>query len=427
LVIYVVQPGDSIYDISQLYGISPQKIINDNNLENPNMLVPGQTIVVLTDSVQHTVSRGDSLYSIAKDYGVTLNDLISANPQISNPSKLVVGQVINVPVKGEQLGTIEVNGYALPNIENSVLQATLPNLTYLSIFSYQVRFDGSLSTINDTPLIQAALNAGVAPMMVITNIEEGASFSSELARVILTNEQVQSNLINNIIQTLRAKNYYGLDIDFEYIYPENREDYNRFLRRITSVLRPLGYIVTTAIAPKTNANQQGLLYEAHDYPAHGVIVDHVIIMTYEWGYLYGPPMAVAPINEVRKVLNYAVSVIPSEKILMGMPNYGYDWTLPYTTNSVARSMTNTGAIELAAKVGAEIQYDTKAQAPFFNYYDSQGRKHIVWFDDARSIRARLQLVDTYNLGGVSYWTINNYFPQNWLILNSLYNVKKVSL
>ena len=148
-------------------------------------------------------------------------------------------------------------------------------------------------------------------------------------------------------------------------------------------------------------------------------------MTYEWGYTYGPPRAVSPINEVKKVLDYAVSVIPSEKILMGMPNYGYDWRLPYQPGTAARNISNAGAVALAKKYGAEIQYDEKSQAPFFNYYDENGNEHVVWFDDARSTEARLKLVDEYNLGGVSYWTISPYFPQNWLVSRSLYNTVKV--
>ena len=165
----------------------------------------------------------------------------------------------------------------------------------------------------------------------------------------------------------------------------------------------------TAIAPKTSAGQVGTLYEAHDYPVHGELVDFVIIMTYEWGYIYGPAMAVAPINEVRRVLDYAVTEIPPEKILMGMPNYGYDWTLPFVQGSAARTLSNTAAIAQASDVGAAINYDEKSQAPFYNYYDRQGRRHEVWFDDARSIRARLRLIYDYRLGGLSYWTIDNLF------------------
>jgi len=425
LVIHTVSPGESVYSIARFYGVSPSEIIQANRLTQPDALVVGQALVIPGNFTAHTVTAGESMYTIARDYGVSLSALLRTNPGITNYERLQIGQTVIVPVRPRKLGTIYVNGYAFPNISTDVLRDTLPYLTYLSIFSYQVRPDGSLSPINDTPLIEAARRANVAPMMVITNIEEGASFSSALANAILTNEQVQNTLINNIISVLDSKNYHGLDVDFEYIYPQDRENYNNFMRKLSSRLRALGYILTVALAPKLSADQRGLLYEAHDYPVQGALVDHVILMTYEWGYTYGPAMAVSPINMVARVLDYAITAIPSEKILMGMPNYGYDWTLPFVQGTAARSLTNTAAVRQARDVGARIRYDAASQAPFYNYYDSERRRHEVWFDDARSIQARLRLVDEYNLGGVSYWTINTFFPQNWLVLDSMYDVRKV--
>lgn len=425
MIIYVVRPGDSIYSIAQLYGMNPETIISDNALAEPSNLAVGQTLVLMTDTIPHTVTRGQSLYSIARAYGITLAQLQAANPEITDPSRIAAGQVILVPVPSQMRGEIQVNGYVFPNISTDILNKTLPYLTYLSIFSYQVRPDGSLAPINDDALIQMARQARVAPMLVITNIEEGASFSSDLAHTILTDMQVRQTLISNIISTLQAKNYYGLDIDFEYIPPEDGDAYDEFLRIVTTQLHSLGYVVTTALAPKLSADQRGLLYQAHHYPVHGNLADHVILMTYEWGYTYGPPLAVSPINQVRRVLDYAVTVIPSEKILMGMPNYGYDWMLPYRPRTAARTLSNTQAPELAFQRGAVIQFNTESQAPYFYYNDDAGTRHVVWFEDARSVQARLRLVDVYNLGGVSYWTINRFFPQNWLVLSSMYTIQKL--
>jgi spore germination protein len=423
LIIHVVKSGESLYSIARFYGATPNKIAAENELSDPNKLVVGQTLVITEGTSKHKVQPGQSIYQIASQYGVSVRSILAANPGI-NPSRLSVGQIINIPIKTEKRGTIEVNGYAFPNISMEVLRKTLPYLTYLSIFSYEVNADGTLKPIVDQPLIDAARAVGVAPMMVITNLSENG-FSSDLAKTILTSPEIQDTLLNNVVANMKAKNYRGLDIDFEYIYPENREDYNNFLRKTVNKLRPLGYTVTTALAPKTSAEQKGLLYEAHDYPVHGALVDHVILMTYEWGYTYGPPLAVAPINEIRKVLNYAVTAIPRNKILMGIPNYGYDWTLPYVQGSSAKTVTNTGAIDLAGAENAAIQYNTVSQAPYFNYYDDNRKQHVVWFEDARSIEAKLELVDEYDLGGVSYWTINRFFPQNWLVLSSMYDIAKI--
>ena len=424
MIIYVVKPGDSIYKISREYGVPVDAIVSANGLPNAGNLVVGQALVIPGDFFNYTVLRGQSMYSIARSFGLTVRDLLDVNPGL-NPYGLQPGQSVVIPLPPRQGRAIYVNGFVFPGVAGDVLQSTLPYLTYLSIFSYQVRTDGTLKGIDDAGPIRIARAAGTAPLMVITNIEEGSGFSSEIAHEILTNAQIQEALIGNIIAVLGGSNYYGLIIDFEYLFPEDRQNFINFVGRVVNRLRPMGYKVMTALAPKTSADQKGLLYEAHDYPAIGALVDNVILMTYEWGYLRGPAEAVAPINKVRQVLDYAVTEIPSEKILMGMPNYGYDWTLPFVKGSVARILTNYGAVMLAQKVGARIQYNNTAQAPFFNYYDSERRRHEVWFDDARSYYARLGLVDEYNLGGVSYWTTNNYFAPNWTVLDSMFKVRKV--
>lgn len=423
MIIHVVKPGESLYSIARFYGTTVNRVATENELSDPSRLVIGQTLVITEGTSRHRVQPGQSIYQIANEYGVSVRAIRAANPQIANIALIYPGQIINIPIEQAKRGTLEVNGYAFPNISMDVLRKTLPYLTYLSIFSHEVKPDGTFTPLNDQALIDAARAARVAPLMVITNISEGG-FSSQLARTILTNRSIQEKLMDNVIQNIRTKGYTGLDVDFEFIFPENREDYNNFLRYASSRLKPLGYTLTSAVAPKTSAEQKGLLYEAHDYPVHGAINDHVIPMTYEWGYTYGPPMAVAPLNEVRKVINYAVSAIPRRKILMGIPNYGYDWTLPYVKGTAARTITNTQAVDIARDNRASIKYDTVAQSPNFNYYDANRKQHEVWFEDARSIQAKLNLVDQYDLGGVSYWTINRYFPQNWLVLSNMFDINK---
>lgn len=135
-------------------------------------------------------------------------------------------------------------------------------------------------------------------------------------------------------------------------------------------------------------------------------------------------MSVQPIEEVRKVLSYAVSEIPSEKILMGMPNYGYDWTLPYTRGTAARSIGFIAATELAAKNNSEILFDEMSQTPYF-YYTENGTRHVVWFDDPRSIDAKLRLIEEFDLAGASWWTINRCYVPNWLIVQNQFEIVKL--
>lgn len=369
----------------------------------------------------YTVQRGDTLYGIARKFGVPVREITDLNG-LSNVNRLMIGQALVIP--SEVLPSILVNGYAYPTISDTTLALTLPSLTFLSIFSYHVTPSGNLTPISDSRAIRAAKDNNTLPMLVMTNIGSTGRFDSDLSHAILSNEEVQDRLISNLITTLRNKGYAGVDIDFEYVYPMDKELYNDFLEKVVGILHEEDFIVTTAVAPKVRENQTGTLYEAHDYTTHGRLADHVIIMTYEWGYTYGPPMAVAPLNQVERVIQYAVTAIPSKKILMGIPNYGYDWTLPYEPGRPARSISNTAAVALAVEKGVEIQFDPVAKAPYFYYKDDNGALHIVWFEDARSIKAKLDLVTKYNLGGISIWTVMNYFPQAYAVLNSNFQVEK---
>ncbi|HYK73030.1 MAG TPA: glycosyl hydrolase family 18 protein, partial [Pseudoneobacillus sp.] len=298
-----------------------------------------------------------------------------------------------------------------------------PYLTYLAPFSFQALRDGTLKEplLNNFPSI-ARSNRNVL-MMVITN-QENDQFSAELGNIILNNIEIQDKFLNNIVSTAKKYGFRDIHFDFEHLRPVDREAYTRFLRKAKARFKQEGWFLSTALAPKTSATQKGEWYEAHDYKAHGEIVDFVVIMTYEWGYSGGPAMAVSPIGPVRQVLEYAISEIPSNKILMGQNLYGYDWTLPFVKGTVAKAVSPQQAIQLAARYNVPIQYDNEAQAPFFHYTDTEGKRHEVWFEDARSIQAKFDLIKELRLRGMSYWKLGLSFPQNLLLIVDNFNVTK---
>ena len=421
--IYVVKSGDTLYGIARRYGVSVDVLREANQLRNPALLSVGQALLIPREDALYTVRRGDTLYGIARRYGLPLACLIAANPQIADPNRIRIGQTLRVPLGGCGQGEILVNGY-ISNAAWASLEAQLPYLSFLSPFSYRADAEGGLTkdyAFDDT----AAENFGAARLLTVTNQRAGGGFSGDIAHAIFRDEAVQERFLDNLERELAAGGYYGLNLDFEYVFPYDREAYNDFLQRLSDRLHRLGYLLVTALAPKVSEDQQGLLYTAHDYAAHGRAADYVVLMTYEWGYTYGPPMAVAPIDRVRQVLDYAVSVMPAGKLLLGVPNYGYDWTLPFRQGSAARVLSNVGAVTLAGQAGAAIEYDERAQSPFFRYYDSEGRQHEVWFEDARSIRAKYALVAEYGLAGVSIWNLNTYYRTLYLLLESMYGVEKL--
>ena len=424
MVIHVVQPGESAYWIARRYGVPVQRVVDDNALGEAARLTPGQALIIRQPAVVHTVRRGETLGNIAAHYGTTVVKLWQANPQLNGRDQIEAGQQLVISENGYK-GVLAVNGYAYPSIDRTVLRRTLPYLTYLSVFSFGVGSDGGLNTIDDNGLPQLARTYGVVPLMVLTTLAPDGTFSGERAHALLNDEAAQQRLVADLRETMRARGYGGVDVDFEYLPPEDAERYAAFIRMLRETLAPEGYIVLVALAPKTSEAQRGLLYEAHRYPVLGAAADLALVMTYEWGYTYSAPMAVAPLDKVRRVLEYAVSVIPPRKIMMGVPNYGYDWTLPYVEGqSRARSLSNLQAVEQAIDRGAYIRYNQTAQTPFYNYWKDNA-EHEVWFEDARSVQAKLALAHELALAGVSVWNIMRWFPQLWLTLQSEYAIKKL--
>ena len=370
-IIYVVKNGDTLEEISKETQIPVQKIIADNQLKYSDRLVPGQALLLLGEG--ETGGLGD-------------------------------GRIIG--------------GYAYSFIEPPVLEEALTSLSEMLVFSYGFTFEGNLiaPTQEDEWMIERTKSAGAQPWMVLTPLSSEGAFNNQLIKVLVENQELQDKLISQMLAVMQEKGYEGVDIDFEYVLPENREQYAQFAGRVREAVSGYGYRVTVAAAPKVSNRQKGILVEGMDYALLGQSADAVFLMTYEWGYTYGPPMAVAPLDKVREVVEYAVTQIQPGQLILGIPNYGYDWTLPYERGiSRARSIGNVEAVEIAAENGAVIEYAQISQSPWFTYRKN-GMEHVVWFEDVRSITAKWDLIREFGLSGARYWNLMRPFRANWRLV-----------
>lgn len=466
--IHVVQQGDTIWKLASIYHTSMIAINQLNQLPNPQELLIGQAIVIPDTTTPHIIQPGETFWSLAGTYGVSVQAIQQANPTV-NPYRLIPGTTIYIPARlymvqpGETLSiiaayygttiesivkqngllhpdniypgmmliiprpkpSIEVNAYSYqPDADGAASVNAVGNwLTYFAPFSYMIKEDGTLKPFEDALMLNAAKSQQAVPMLSISNFSSGNT-GSELAHTILSNQVLREKLIDCCLQVMEEKGYRGLNIDFENVLPEDRKNYNAFLELAVNRLHEKGYFVSSALAPKASAEQEGLLYTAHDYEAHGRIVDFVILMTYEWGWRGGPPQAISPIYQIRRVVEYALTVIPPEKIFLGFQIYARDWKIPHTQGNIAETFSPQEAIRRAVRYKAEIFYDETAQSPFFRYTDEIGQAHEVWFEDARSAAAKFQLAIQYNLRGISYWALGYPFPQNWALLNDYFDIIK---
>ena len=415
-----VKAGESLWSIAHQYGVTVEAIVHTNQIANPNSLEPGMSLLI--PPIIHVIQPGETLMAISNRYGVSTQAIMNEN-HIENPNNITIGMHLIIPRKKPE---IEVNAYTYQSNEAAVdsLNSIGQLLTYFSPFAYMIKEDGSLEPFDDQQMVEAAIAHNITPMLSITNFTSTEA-GSNLSHVVLSSPELREVLITNVVQVMDEKGYTVLNVDFENVLPEDRENYNLFLQLAVDRLHPKGYLVSTALAPKTSEHQAGVLYEAHDYEEHGRIADFVILMTYEWGYRKGPPQAISPINQMRKVVEYALTVIPAEKIFLGFQIYARDWVVPHVQGQEAETFSPQEAIRRAVQYGAPIQYNVMAQSPYFRYVNEQGISHEVWFEDARSAQAKFDMVKQYNLRGVSYWALGFPYPQNWVLLNDNFAIKKL--
>ena len=426
LEIYIVRPGDTVYSIAKKFGVSAQRIVSDNMLAYDRGLAVGQALLILFPEVVHTFRTGETLYSAARMYGTDVMQLLRNNPTLTGMKYIPEGTQIVISYRGRKLSEKETSGFAYSYIDPAVLASALPYLTYIIIFGYGFTESGEIINVNDSRIISAAHDSGTAVLLCLSSINTDGTFDTGKIGKLLTDTDFQNIVISDLIDTIIKKDAQGLDIDIEYIPAEYREAFAAFAENARRRLGEYGLTVHVDLAPKISPVQKGALYEAHDYELLGSAADLVFLMTYEWGYTYGPPMAVAPLPNVRRVLEYALTEIPAEKIFLGIPNYGYDWKIPYERGiTKAVTMGNIGAAQLAVSTGSEIIFDNYSQSPYFYYTDIFGEKHVVWFEDVRSLREKFLLAEEKGIRGCGYWNIMRPFPQNYLLLNSLFGISKI--
>lgn len=287
--IHVVRAGETVSSVAARYGLPAGILAGVNGVAPDAPLAVGQTLVVRHPRELHTVASGESVYSIALRYGLSVRTLYQNNPALGGRSALYPGQTLVIAYDDTPTRTLAVNAYSYPFIRGGLLDAALPYLTYLTPFTYGINADGTLLPLADEWLLTAAGQYRTAALMHLSTLTEEGRFDNARSTLILEDADAQDALVQSILETVQARHYFGLDVDFEYVLPEQREAYAAFITRLREALNPLGCPVIVALAPKTSAAQRGLLYEAHDYALLGAAANAVFLMTYEWGYAYAPP------------------------------------------------------------------------------------------------------------------------------------------
>lgn len=215
---------------------------------------------------------------------------------------------------------------------------------------------------------------------------------------LLTSDSTRTTLEKNLVAT--ANPYKGLELDFEQIPPADTAQFSSFLQELASQLHASGKTLSVIVPAETGATAESW-NAGYDYSAIGQAADSVVIMAYDYSWQGSKPGPIAPLSWDKAILNYATAVMPPSKILLGIPAYGYDWDTTTQKWATANSLTTVDAT--IAKYHIHPSFDAKTQVPYFQYTDSTGDEHTVYYENAKSIEEKWQLVYDYNLAGVAIW------------------------
>lgn len=428
MIIHVVQSGETITSIADLYNIPVDRLILENGILNPTNLAVGQTIVIVYPLINHTVQEGDTLESIADLYHVPVMQILRNNPYLSDRQYLYLGETITIAYDADKIDTISVGGYVYSYVDKDILKKTLPFLTFLTVFDYRVDANGNITVVDDQEIVTMSKEYGVLPMMLVTTLSAQGVGSREVAYSILNNPDIQDHMIDNVIANIKAKGYRGLNQYFQFIGPETKNQAEDFIIKMSTRLKSEGLRYTITITPRVNVEGTEISYENIDYSIIYQYVDAILLLSYDWGYSFGPPASATPINILSEEITQIIKLAPSNKFVIGLPVIGYDWELPYVPGyTIANSITFDTAIQIAADNGVAIQFNEIAASPYYFYYSLDGVLHNVWFKDARSIQSITGLVPEYGLQGISIWNNMFFFTQMWFVINNLYNIVKVPI
>ncbi|MEH7521346.1 glycoside hydrolase [Priestia megaterium] len=416
-VIHEVKPGDSLTKLARQYQVEKNNLAKLNGLVQSTQLVLGQSMLIPGST--YVVQPGESIWEIANRHAIGKETLVNHN-HLKN-SIITPGQKLSIP--RPQKMNIWTGTYFVPKDKNSnawMLSNYKNTLTSVFLFEYRSDEQGNLIEIKENQAHKIAWKENLPPFATVTNISE-KGFDPDLTHKLISTPWLRQKFINNLYSLADSHDYKGLVIDFERVHSKDRNNLNQFIKELAAKLHPAGLQVMMAVPPK-EGDQVPDHSVAYDYRVLGQYLDKMFLMTYDWHWPAGPSGPIAPIERVRATLDYAVSVVERSKLMLGIPQYAYDWTI----NGQKRSGTaysTQHAIDLYTGYQSSVHYDEKAAAPWFRYLDNKGALHEVWFEDPRSLLRKFRLVREYELAGMGCWHLGLTMPQTEELLLEEFNVR----
>jgi spore germination protein YaaH len=297
---------------------------------------------------------------------------------------------------------------------DGALHAFFSHLQQLPTDTFAIDKKGTVSGTVPSAALAFARSKGLQTFATVSNFGQ-TDFVPAIAHAIVTNKTTRAAAIQNMLAVVQANGYTGLNIDFEAVPRGDRKAFTTFIRMVGHTMRRAGYLTVVSVPAETQDDPQDSWAGAFDFKALAPHADILQLMTYDENGPWGPPGPVAGLDWVEACVKFAVTVVPSEKISLGMPAYGYDWNL---TRNTGVQVYWKQIPALLARTGATPQWDTATSSPYFSYTARNGDQHVAWYEDSESIPLKAHLAVSYNLAGVSVFALGFEDRHYWAAVDS---------
>lgn len=275
--------------------------------------------------------------------------------------------------------------------------------------------DGDLTTLGSADYVHTAHGAGIEVWAMFTN--EFTNFDGEMTDEILSSRAKRQHVLEQLSSYIDAYDLDGVNLDFEMIGESGADNYIQFVRELSELCREKHIVFSID-------NYTPMYWRHYNHKEEGIFADYIIIMGYDEHHS-GSEVAgsVASMDFVRQGIEDMIAMVPKEKVINAIPLYTRVWATD--VNGIVESF-NAGMTEAAGYLESHDVTPVYDESTGQNYgeYTSEvdGRRYQIWLEDETSLRARMQMIQEYDLAGVASWSIGwESGPEIWQIIASYMN------
>jgi spore germination protein YaaH len=249
-------------------------------------------------------------------------------------------------------------------------------------------------------------------VLLLVNNAKGQGNESPIHNILST-PSLRATAINNLEEYIKKYKLDGINVDFEMVDAQDRDNLSAFMQELSGRLKPQGYLISIDVFPKQDESNNVSI--AYDYAQLAKYADKIILMTYDNHGTWSNAGPIADIDWVEKNLKYALKFIPKSKLYIGLAAYGYDWSSKGVESLDYKTIT-----KLIQDFNSPAVWDTSSKSPHFDYTDSSGVKHQVWFENSESLKYKIDLVTKYDIAGAAMWKLGEEDPNAWKVFKNVF-------